>query len=69
MKTKIRKNLLNHKAVREYILKKFAKDRPHLGFTRVSESALLLLEIQLRTKLERAIHAHRSTGKTFVDIG
>ncbi len=68
MKIKIRQNLLNHKAVRAYILKKFAEDRPHLGFTRVSESALLLLEVQLRSKLERAVHAHRSTGKTFTDI-
>lgn len=68
MKTKIRKNLLNHAAVREYILDKFAEDRPHLGFNRVSKSALLLLEVQLRKRLDRAIHAHRSTGKTFTDI-
>ncbi len=68
MKTKIRENLLNHAAVKRYILKKFADDRPHLEFSRVSESALLLLEVQLRLRLERAIHAHRSTGKTFTDI-
>ena len=68
MKTKIRTNLLNHKAVRKYILNKFKQDRSHLGFTRVSESVLLLLEVQLRLKLERAVHAHRSAGKTFTDI-
>ncbi|MCP4596240.1 hypothetical protein [Neptuniibacter sp.] len=68
MKTKIRENLLNHAAVKRYILKKFKDDRPHLEFSRVSKSALLLLEVQLQQRLERAVHAHRSTGKTFTDI-
>ncbi len=68
MKTKIRENLLNHAAVKRYILKKFKEDRPHLEFSRVSQSALLLLEVQLRKRLDRAIHAHRSSGRTFTDI-
>ena len=66
---KVRANLLNHKAVRAYILQKCKADRPHLGFTRVSKDVLLLLEVQLREKIEKAVWSHRSTGKTFTDIG
>jgi len=60
--------LLNHAAVKRYILRKLQETRPHLKFTRVSKSVLLLLEVQLREKLERAVHTHRSNGKTFQDL-
>lgn len=66
MKTK--ENLLNHAAVKRFILRKLQETRPHLEFTRVSKSVLLLLEVQLHEKLERAVHNHRSSGHTFIDI-
>lgn len=68
MKTKVRKNLLNHAATKHYILTKLQEERPHLGFNRVSKEALLLLEVRIRLMLDRAIWAHSSTGKTFRDI-
>ncbi len=66
MRTK--ENLLNNAAVKRFILRKLQDTRPHLKFTRVSKSVLLLLEVQLREKLERAVHQHRSKGKTFSDL-
>ena len=66
--TKVRSNLLNHKAVKAYILKKCREDRPGFDCTRVSKDVLLLLEVQLREKIEKAVWSHSSTGRTFRDI-
>jgi len=66
---KVRTNLLNHSAVKKYILKKCKADRPGLDFTRVSKDVLMLLEVQLREKIEKAVWSHSSTGRTFRDIG
>jgi len=65
---KAKSSLINKSAVKKYVLSKIAEDRPHLGFTRVSESVLLLLEAKIQAMLDRAIHCHRSTGKTFQDL-
>jgi len=65
---KSKSSLINKSAVRKYVLQRIAEDRPHLGFTRVSESLLLLLEVKVQEMLNRAIHQHRSTGKTFTDL-
>jgi len=65
---KSKSSLINRSAVKKYILNKFAEDRPHLGFTRVSEAALLLLEAKIQNMLDRAVHTHSSSGKTFRDL-
>ena len=65
---KSKSSLINKTAVKKYILDKLTEDRPHLGFTRVSESALLLLEAKVQNMLDRAVHTHRSSGRTFTDL-
>jgi len=65
---KTKSSLINKSAVKKYILNKLAEDRPHLDFTRVSESALLLLEAKLQDMLDRAVHTHSSSGRTFRDL-
>jgi len=65
---KSKSSLINRSAVKKYILNKFAEDRPHLNFTRVSEAALLLLEAKIQNMLDRAVHTHSSSGKTFRDL-
>lgn len=64
----MKEQLLNHAAVKRYILTQMQQRRPGVGFTRVSKSVLLQLEARLRDVLDRAIWQHRSTGKTFTDI-
>jgi len=64
----MKNNLINKAATKKYILTKIQEDRPHLGFTRVSESMLLLLNAKVQAMLDRAIHQHRSSGKTFTDL-
>jgi len=49
---KSKSSLINRSAVKKYILNKFAEDRPHLNFTRVSEAALLLLEAKIQNMLD-----------------
>lgn len=59
---------LNKKETKRRILSKFKATRPECGFTRVSEAVLIQLDIWIDEKLNRAVHAHSSTGKTFRDI-
>lgn len=65
---KSKSSLINRSAVKKYILKELAEKRPYLNFTRVSESALFLLEAKIQDMLDRAVWQHRSNGKTFTDI-
>lgn len=61
-------SLINRSAVKKYILAQCAEQRPSLGFTRVSEAALLLLEAKIQDMLRRAVWTHHSKGCTFTDI-
>jgi len=65
---KSKSSLINRSAVKKYILSELAEKRPHLEFTRVSESMLLLLEAKVQSMLDNAVHSHRSSGRTFTDI-
>lgn len=65
---KSKSSLINRSAVKKYILSELAEKRPSLYFTRVSESALLLLEAKIQNMLDRAIWTHSSKGQTFRDI-
>lgn len=57
--------LLNKKEVRRRILAKVKRNRLGWECTRVSESVILQLEARLDGILDRAVHSHPSTGKTF----
>ena len=57
--------LLNHTAVRRYILKMAKDHRPGWNCTQVSGEALMDIELKVRGILERAVHQHPSRGKTF----
>ncbi len=59
-------SLLNKKAVRGYILGRIEKTRPHLKFNRVSGQAIEDVEAKLKLMINRAVHSHPSTGKTFL---
>jgi hypothetical protein len=58
-------HLINRSEVRKFILDMFARSRPHLRFSRVSQEALDKLEYWLREKIRGEIHSHPSVGKTF----
>jgi len=60
--------LLNRKQVREYILKTVKENRPGWPCTRVSPSAMNLLEAKIEKMLYRAVWQHPSIGKTFKEI-
>lgn len=58
-------NLINHSAVKGYILRKLEHMRPYLGFNRVSKSAIETYEARLRAMIIEDIKCHPSLGKTF----
>jgi len=58
-------NLINHSAMKIFILKKLEHMRPWLGFNRVSKSALDVYEGRLRAMIIQDIKDHPSKGKTF----
>ncbi len=58
-------HLINRSEVRKFILDTFARNRPHLGISRVSAEALDRIEYWLREKLRNEVHSHPSIGKTF----
>lgn len=58
-------SLLNRSAVKKAILELIKKERPHLGFTRVSAEAYPHYEAILRNAIKKDIQAHPSVGKTF----
>ncbi|KKN64881.1 hypothetical protein LCGC14_0487150 [marine sediment metagenome] len=60
--------LLNKKEVRRRILAKVKRNRLGWECTRVSETIILQLEARLDGILDRAVHAHPSTGKTFKQL-
>ncbi len=60
------KTLINKKHTRDYIKDRFASTRPHVGVTRVSNKALQDIEAKVRLMINRAVHSHPSTGKTFM---
>ncbi len=59
---------INKKETRARILGKIKATRPHWEVTRVSESVLKKLDARIDTMLDRAVHAHPSTGRTFRDF-
>ena len=58
-------HLINRSEVRKFILDIFARDRPHLQISRVSQEALDKIEYWLREKIRSEVHSHPSVGKTF----
>jgi len=61
-------NLLNKKAVREFILAEVRTYRPGWNCSRVSAEVLLLLEAKLQKSIHRAVQMHPSSGHTFRSI-
>ncbi len=59
---------LNKKVTRQRILEKIRSTRPHWKVTRVSDAALKKLDARIDAMLDRAVHSHPSTGKTFRDF-
>jgi pyoverdine/dityrosine biosynthesis protein Dit1 len=57
--------LLNRTAVKAEIKARLEAERPSLGITRVSDSAVDALEDILRQRIRAEIHTHPSIGKTF----
>lgn len=58
-------HLLNHAAVKAYILDRTKQARPFWGCTRVSREELLYLEAHIRSFIERQVESHPTLGKTF----
>lgn len=56
---------LNKKVTRQRILDKIKVSRPGWNCTRVSEAVLLQLDARIDGIIDRAVHMHPSTGKTF----
>lgn len=56
--------LLNKKAVRKYILQT-VKEKRYWECTQVSPKIINLLDAKLKRTIDRAVHQHPSTGKTF----
>ena len=54
--------------VRDYILRRCAEMRTGWECTRVAGQVLEDLNAQLRTRIDKAIHAHPSVGKTFKEL-
>lgn len=59
---------INKKVTRQRILDKIRKTRPHWKVTRVSEAVLHKLDTRIDAMIDRAVHTHPSTGKTFKDF-
>ena len=59
---------LNKKVTRQRILEKIQATRPHWKVTRVSDAVLKKLDARIDAMLDRAVHSHPSTGKTFKDF-
>lgn len=61
-------SLINKKAVKEYILKKTAANRPGWDCCRVSAKVLSEMDAFLRAKIEESVHRHPTVGKTYVQF-
>ncbi len=59
---------INKKVTRQRILSKVKANRPGWNCTRVSDAVLKKLDARIDAMLDRAVHAHPSTGKTFRDF-
>lgn len=57
--------LISRVAVRRRILEVCARERPHLGILRVSESALLRIEAAIERQILNMVLEHPSKGVTF----
>ena len=61
-------SLINSKKVKAYILR-YAKDtRKGWDCSRVSNKALNVINAKLIVMIQKAIHAHPTKGKTFIDV-
>ena len=58
--------LINQKAVRDYIKRRFESTRPHVGINRVSQQALDDIDVKLRIMINKAVHSYPTVGKTFM---
>ncbi len=59
---------INKKVTRQRILSKVKANRPGWNCTRVSDAVLKKLDARIDAMLDRAVHSHPSTGKTFRDF-
>ena len=59
---------LNRKVTRQRILDKIKATRPEWEVTRVSEAVLIQLDARIDGWINRAVHSHPSTGKTFSQV-
>jgi hypothetical protein len=58
-------NLLNRKAVKEYIIQHCEKQRPGWDCTRVSQQVIEQINAFVKNKINDSIDRHPSKGKTF----
>ncbi len=59
---------INWAKTKKQILQKMHDERPECEFTRVSPKVKVWLELKIDEMLDRAVHAHPSSGKTFREI-
>ncbi|KKL49349.1 hypothetical protein LCGC14_2316390 [marine sediment metagenome] len=61
-------NLINSKEVKSFILKYTKDTRKGWDCTRVSGRALNVLNAKLMVMIQKAVKAHPTRGKTFINI-
>lgn len=60
--------LINKSVTRQRILDKIKQNRLGWNCTRVSDAVLIQLDAWVDAKLDRMVHSHPSTGKTFKEF-
>ena len=61
-------DMLNSRAVKEYILRTAKETRPGWDCTQVSAKALNLINAKVKMIVQGAVQRHSSSGKTFRDV-
>ena len=61
-------DMINSKAVKEYILRTAKETRPGWDCTQVSTKALNLINAKVKMMIQGAVQRHPTKGKTFTEV-